>query len=218
MGQVIIGRNTRVEVEKTDGADVTISAISKANPAVVTYTGTTTLVDGDIIVISDDTEGMQEVAGQIARVDNVDHGANTFELEGLNSTGFGTLSGTTTFYVISAWSTLAKARTVNATSPTPNKLDSTVLLDTEDQAVFSGNPAADISFEGLSDMLSEATGIIETAARANDPLGFRLTLSNGQKRYFRCYVTLPGESLPRGDLATSTFNGAQIRRRLAFAS
>lgn len=218
MAQVIIGRNTRVEVEKTVGADVTISAITQADPAVVTYTGTTTLVDGDLIIISDDTEGMQALAGQICRVANVDLVANTFELENIDSTNFGDLSGTTTFKIITAWSLLAKARAVTAPAASPNRLDATVLADTEDQTVFAGNPAPDVSVEGLSDMLSEATGIVEEAGRQNDPLGFRLTLSNGQKRYFRGYVTVPGESIPLKDLATSGFSVAQIRRRLAFAS
>jgi len=218
MAQPLIGRKTRVEVQSTVGADVTISAITQANPAVVTYTGTTTVANGDIVVISDDIEGMQEMSGQVARVANLNLGANTFELEGVDATDFGALTGTTTFSQVSTWVTLGKARNVTSGGASPNTLDATVLLDRREQKVFAQNPAPDITIDSLSDLLSAGSQIVEEAAENNDPLVFRVTMSDGQRRIFRGYVTLPGENIPLKDLVTSSFSVSQIGKRFAFAS
>ena len=65
-----------------------ITAISKANPAVVTYAGTDP-VNGDYVLIRD-VVGMTEVNDQVFRVANVNGAGNTLELEGLDSTNFST--------------------------------------------------------------------------------------------------------------------------------
>lgn len=66
-----------------------ITGITKANPAVVTYTGSDTFADGDRVVISG-VIGMTEVNNREFTVANVNTGANTFELSGINSTGYTT--------------------------------------------------------------------------------------------------------------------------------
>jgi len=71
----------------------TASSISKANPAVVTYAGADTYANGDRIVITGET-GMVEVNNREFTVANVDAGANTFELLGVDSTGYATSNGT----------------------------------------------------------------------------------------------------------------------------
>lgn len=74
----------------------TISAITNANPAVVTYVGSDTYANGDEVYISG-VVGMTEVNGRHFKVANRNTGANTFELTDLggtniNSTGYGTYS------------------------------------------------------------------------------------------------------------------------------
>lgn len=68
-----------------------ITAITKANPAVVTYTGADTYANGDQVYISG-VVGMTEVNNRRFTVANVNVGANTFELSGVNSTGYTTYS------------------------------------------------------------------------------------------------------------------------------
>lgn len=65
-----------------------ITGITQANPAVVTYSGADTYINGDRVVITD-VLGMVEVNNREFTVANVDAGANTFELSGVNSTGYG---------------------------------------------------------------------------------------------------------------------------------
>ena len=66
-----------------------ITAITKANPAVVTYSGSDTYSNGDQVYISG-VVGMTEVNGLRFTVANVNTGANTFELSGINSTNYTT--------------------------------------------------------------------------------------------------------------------------------
>jgi len=66
-----------------------ITGITKANPAVVTYSGSDTYANGDMVDISG-VVGMTEVNGRRFTVANVNTGANTFELSGVNSTSYTT--------------------------------------------------------------------------------------------------------------------------------
>lgn len=66
-----------------------ITGVTKANPAVVTYNGSDTYANGDRVVITG-VVGMTELNNREFTVANVNAGANTFELSGVNSTGYGT--------------------------------------------------------------------------------------------------------------------------------
>lgn len=68
-----------------------ITAITQANPAVVTYSGADNYTNGDSIYI-EGVVGMTEVNGREFTVANVNTGANTFELSGVDSTGYGAYS------------------------------------------------------------------------------------------------------------------------------
>lgn len=68
-----------------------ITGITKANPAVVTYAGSDTYANGDRVVITG-VLGMTEVNNREFTVANVNAGANTFELSGVNSSGYTTYS------------------------------------------------------------------------------------------------------------------------------
>jgi len=66
-----------------------ITNITKANPAVVTYSGADTFANGDRVIIQN-VLGMTEVNNREFTVANVNTGANTFELSGVNSAGYTT--------------------------------------------------------------------------------------------------------------------------------
>lgn len=66
-----------------------ITGITNANPAVVTYSGSDNYANGDRVILND-VVGMTEINNREYIVANVNAGANTFELSGVNSSGFGT--------------------------------------------------------------------------------------------------------------------------------
>ena len=68
-----------------------ITGITKANPAVITYSGSDTFANGDRVRVSG-IVGMTEMNNRIVTVANVNTGSNTFEASGINSTGFTTYS------------------------------------------------------------------------------------------------------------------------------
>lgn len=67
------------------GQDIT--GITQANPAVVTYSGSDTYSNGDRVFITG-VQGMTQVNNREFIVANVDTGANTFELSGINSSAY----------------------------------------------------------------------------------------------------------------------------------
>lgn len=68
-----------------------ITAITKANPGVVTYSGSDTFANGDTVFISG-VVGMHQVNNRRFTVANVNAGANTFELSGVDTSAYGTYS------------------------------------------------------------------------------------------------------------------------------
>lgn len=75
-----------------DGGIVTqtpqaVTAITRANPAVVTYAGADTYANGDPVILQD-IAGMTEINNQEYVVANLNAGLNTFELLGVDSTNF----------------------------------------------------------------------------------------------------------------------------------
>lgn len=68
-----------------------ISGVTQANPAVVTYVGSDTYANGDRIII-DGVVGMTQLNNVEFTVANVNAGANTFELSGIDSTSYGAYS------------------------------------------------------------------------------------------------------------------------------
>lgn len=94
-----------------------ITAITKANPAVVTYSGTDTYANGDRVYITS-VGGMTQVNNREFVVANVDTGANTFELQewvsgaaaNVNSSSYGTYTtGGTVAEIFEVVTTLEEA-------------------------------------------------------------------------------------------------------------
>lgn len=78
---------TEQEAYRANGSSQGITGITKANPAVVTYSGGDNFTNGDKVFIRD-VVGMTQVNDIIFTVANVNAAANTFELSGINSTSY----------------------------------------------------------------------------------------------------------------------------------
>lgn len=73
------------------GTKQTISAITKASPGVLTYSGGDNFTLGNYAAISD-VYGMTELEDALVKIGTVDTGANTFQLKDQDTTGYGTFS------------------------------------------------------------------------------------------------------------------------------
>ena len=86
-----------------------ITGITKANPAVVTYSGADTFTNGDRVWITG-VVGMTQVNNKEFAVANVNTGANTFELSGINSTAYDTYtSGGAIEKIVEVYTTYTEA-------------------------------------------------------------------------------------------------------------
>lgn len=83
---------THAPVRKTRQPGVLISAVTQANPAVVTYTGSDIFTNGDTVFI-DNCAGMTQLNGREFTVAGLNTGTNTFQLSGEDSSGYNAYSG-----------------------------------------------------------------------------------------------------------------------------
>lgn len=88
MPTVQIPAGARIYMQSAIGATQALSAISKADPGVVTYAGTDP-ANGTYMGLSD-LQGMTELNDALVKVAGVDTVANTFQMEDQNTTGYGT--------------------------------------------------------------------------------------------------------------------------------
>lgn len=80
---------TTQDAYKANGSSQAITAITKATPAVVTYSGGDNFANGDKVFLRD-VVGMTQVNDLVFTVANVNTASNTFELSGINSTAYST--------------------------------------------------------------------------------------------------------------------------------
>lgn len=200
MSEIAKGRGVRVEVGITEGAAKTVSAVSKASPGVVSSTAHG-LANGSAGYF-DTIVGMDEIEGQVARVD--DQATDAFDAEGVNTTNFGTfVSGT--FVPVTAWATLSQSVDYSLGGGAGTTEDSTVLLDKKDKLtlITQGVETATLNVRALTED-NVAMAKIRAVATELGYLVFRITMHDGAQRLFRGQPSLPGESLAAKGLGTGS--------------
>ena len=202
MGTPLIGRNTRVEISKTEAAAKVVSAVTQASPGIATST-THTMTDGTVGYFGP-VSGMVQLDGQAVRVDAT--AASTFELQGIKTTNFPAFTGSADFTPISVWSTLSRSASYKIGGGDADKIDTTVLLDVIKKEANGLLAAQSVSFDlKLETQDDEALGLVRTAALEQAYLVFRITLSDGSQRIFRGQPSLPGEDVGEGALGSGSF-------------
>ena len=211
MGTPLIGRNVRVEVSKTETAAKTVTAVTQANPGVATSTAHT-LTDGSVGYFNAVT-GMAQLEGQAVRLNSPD--ANTFQLEGINTTNYPAYTAGT-LIPITVWSTLSRAASYQIGGGEADKIDLTVLLDVIKQEANGLLASQTVSFElKLETLDDEALGLVRAAALSQAYLVFRITLSDGAQRIFRGQPSLPGENVGQGALGTGSLD-VSVKGQICF--
>lgn len=185
MANVSIWSNVGVAVQSALSAAQTISAITKANPGVVTYVGTDP-ANGDYLLLTI-TSGMSQLDNRIMRVINVNAGANTLELEGEDTTNYDTfVSGT--FQIITFGTTLATATNVSASGGDFDQIDVTTIHDSVKKQIPGAAAASVFSFENIWDVADAGLVALKAASDAKAQRAVRFTFSNAQKFLFTGYI------------------------------
>lgn len=166
-------QGSKIEVAVGTAATKAISAVSKANPAVVTSTAHG-LASGDAVKIAG-VVGMTELNGLTAVVNVLT--ANTFELLGVDSTGYGTYTSGGTAAPIT-FSNMCELTGYNRQGGTSPEIDATTICST---AAESETGLPDYGTTQLDYNFAPRTAIqiaIKNAYSAGAVLPVRVTLPN----------------------------------------
>lgn len=202
MATFIKGRNIKVEIAKTTGAAITVTAVTQASPGVATAAahGQT---DGTVGYM-DQISGMVQLEGQAVRVDAPT--VNNFNLQGLNTTNYSAFTAGK-FNPVTAWETLSECDQYDIGGGAADKLDVTCLIDVVKQEENGLLPTQSVTLNiKATESPSNAMALIEAAAQAGNALLFRITLQSGAVRVFRGEPSLPGESVQSGAVGTGSLS------------
>lgn len=209
-----IGTNMTVRVESTRGSAIAVTAITLADPGVATSVAHG-LANGDVVEW-DISAGMVELAGQAVRVANV--AADTFELEGLDTTDYTTWTAGDA-YEITAFHTLSNAQSITMPNPAPERIDVTTLIDKTKQYLYGLADAPDGSITGIYDPLNAGVVAIKAATKSNTDLVFKIDWAGGQFTIFNASVSGgTGFDLSQNAAATAPISFTPVKDVMDYAS
>lgn len=184
--------NIAIAMESARAAAKTITAITKANPASCSST-THGYSTGDFVVLT--VQGMHQLNDRCARVINID--ANTFTLEGVDSSAFDTfVSGTAE--KITFGTSISTATTVSSSGGGFDFIDTTTIHGNAKTQIPGLPAAATFSFDNIWDVSDAGLLAMKTASDSQAKKAFKFTFgTGGQIMTFNGYVganLLPGGS------------------------
>lgn len=184
--------NTQIDIETARAAAVTINGITKANPAVVSYTGADP-VNGDYLAM--EASGMNRLNRRVLRAAGVDAAANTLQLEAVDSTLYDTfLAGI--FQIVTFGVSMTTVQQVNSSGGDFNFADlSTIHEDVERNAPVTSSPFQ-LTLECLFNPADAAHIELEKANDAKVERAVRIRWPSGHKMLFLAYVGATG--IPTG--------------------
>lgn len=189
MGQPIFWTNVGVDVQTALATAISISAISKAATAVVTYTGGTNPANGDYIVVT--SQGMSQVNDRPFRIANVNTVAKTFELEAEDSTSYDTfVSGS--FQVVTYGASFASVQQISVSGGDYEKADLTTIHDQVRKNVPTVAGAMTLSMTNFFDMTDPGFVECNKAYKAKAKRAIRLRFGTGAKLLLVGYVGAAG--------------------------
>ena len=173
-----------IAVQSALATALTVTGITKANPAVVTYTGTDPS-NGDYALLK--IQGMHQLDYRVVRVANVNGAGNTFECEGVDSSAYDTFSSGTA-EVITFGTTLSIVGSLSVSGGDFNMIDVTTVHDSVNKQIpGNANPIV-ISMTCDWDPSDAGLVALKSASDAKAVRCVKITFSDGAKVVFAGYV------------------------------
>lgn len=165
--------NVAVAMQSALAGTKTITAITKASPGVVSSTSHG-YSNGNYVLLS--VQGMWQVDNKVVRVAN--QAANTFELEGVDTTSYDTFSSGTAA-LITFGTTFSSIKGLSASGGDFDFIDtSTIHANVKTQIPGLPNPL-NYSFDNIWDISDTAQTAMKTASDAQSARCFRFTFGTG---------------------------------------
>ena len=192
MATATVWKNVAVAMQSALAAAKTITAVTKANPGVVTSTAHG-FSNGDYVFLS--VAGMYQLNDKVVRVAN--QAANTFELEGVDTTLFDTFSSGTA-EKITFGSSITTATNISSSGGNFEFIDATTIHGNS-RAQIPGLPeATTFTMDHIWDVSDSGLLALKTASDNQAKRAFKFTFGTGGKiMTFSGYVgasLLPGGS------------------------
>jgi hypothetical protein len=180
--------NVAVAMQSAIGANLTITAVTLANPAVVT-SASHGLANGDYVLLTT-TNGMRQISGRIVRCANIT--TSTFETEGVDSTLYDAFvagyANKLTF-----GTSIATLTTINSGGAGFNFIDATTIHVDRVTKVPGLPPEMTYDFDALWDPADTGSIAMKTASDAQAQRSFKFTFGTGGKiMVFNGYVGFTG--------------------------
>lgn len=194
--EVQVWSDVQVNVQSAKGAAKTISAITKANPAVVSSTAHGAN-DGDIVLIR--CTGLIDADYLVARVDNKT--TDAFELEGINSTAWNGTFSTGSAYVLTLGTAAATMTDVNPSGGEAEDINVRTIHNSRDRVIPGNFSPLVHNFGNLWDPTDPALVALRAAGKTKTAIGIEIQFATGVK-VLGCAV--PSASLAPGGSAGGT--------------
>lgn len=189
MADPIFWSNVQVKVGATHATALPISGITKANPGVVTYTGTDP-TNGDYVILSD-VAGMVELKNRVFRVANVNGAGNTFELEDEDTTTYGTFTSGNAVPV-ATFQQMTTVQDVTASGGDPEFADVTTIHDQIRRRVPTVFSPSSYQFGCIFDPADAAMVRLAAISKSRTPEAIVFEFSNGAEFAFYAYAAASG--------------------------
>ena len=196
-----------VNMESSKATANPITAMTNADPCVVTYTGSDPS-NGDIVYLTN-ISGIPEANNRPFRVANVDTGANTIELEGFDSTNLGTfVAGTAQFEVVTLGNTFDTFLSFSGQGGEAAEIDVTTVHDTIDQNVPGNKAGVTYQIGSIWDPGDAGFQALEVADDDQTDRVFQIKFSDDSQFLFGGRVSFLG--IPTGDAGARVETPASI--------
>ena len=185
----IFWSNVGVDVQTALGSAITLTAITKANPAVCTYSGGTNPATGDYVNLT--ATGMYQVNSRPFRIASVNTTAKTFELESEDSTTYDTfVSGS--IQVITFGASMTTAQNINVSGGEPEYADVTTIHDNVKKRVPTIVSPLSLAMDAIFDLSDPAFIELNKAYKAKTTRVVRLRFGTGAKMLLTGYASASG--------------------------
>jgi hypothetical protein len=189
MANVSIWSGVGIAIQSALGNAQTVSGVTKANPGVATYVGSDPS-NGDYIYLSS-VLGMFEIEERVIRVANVNGGGNTLELEGEDTTLYGTFTSGN-MQPVTFGTTLAIVTDVNVSGGDFARIDTTTVHDLVRKTIPGAANEIVISGSCIWDPSDAGFKALKSASQLKSKRAVKISFANGYKSVFTGYIGFTG--------------------------
>lgn len=189
MANPIFWTNVGIDVQTALAAAVSITAVTKASPGVVTYGGAVHPANGDYIAVT--ANGMHQINDRILRIANVNTTAKTLELEGEDTTSYDTfINGS--YQIVTFGASFNSVQTISPSGGDYEKADITTIHDSVRKNVPTIAAPLTLAMTNYFDLTDPGFVECNKAYKAKAKRAIRVRFGSGAKMVMMGYVGAAG--------------------------